>query len=505
MSFQTTPAHEDIFSGIRDGNFHMMISAVAGSGKTTTIVEACKFIPTTSKAIFLAFNKKIAVELGSRLPSHIPAKTLNALGFAALNEWFRSQRLPPARLEADKVRTIVHDMLPAHARIACGSIVTKLVKLAKAACIVPTGVENVKGKGLVEDTDDAWLALANHHDVDMEIDDEDLKDYDEHKLVGLARQALRESMENIAVIDFDDQLFLPVAFGARFQKFNWIFVDESQDLSPLQHEMLARSLDPVAGRIVAVGDPCQAIYGFRGADSDSMATMKARFAMREFPLHVSYRCPQAVVQYAQTVVPHIMAHPSAPVGTVDTSNRDFANVEFKAGDMIVSRVSAPLIHCAYNLLRRGIPATVLGRDIGAGLVSLVKRLKAKSIADLSSKLKAWSDRECAKLAAKDGNEEKVAKIADQVATIHVFMEMADSILNLITAIQKMFSDEGSDRVVTLCTVHKSKGLEADRVFVLNRDRMPSKWATKEWQQKQERNLIYVACTRAKKHLQFVKA
>ena len=54
------------------------------------------------------------------------------------------------------------------------------------------------------------------------------------------------------------------------------------------------------------------------------------------------------------------------------------------------------------------------------------------------------------------------------------------------------------RVLTLSTIHKSKGREWDRVFILGRTRyLPSPWARKEWQQLQEKNLEYVALTRAK--------
>ena len=71
-------------------------------------------------------------------------------------------------------------------------------------------------------------------------------------------------------------------------------------------------------------------------------------------------------------------------------------------------------------------------------------------------------------------------------------------------IDRMFTDEKIKNAITLSTVHKSKGLESNRVLILLGDKLPLTWQNqKEWQLEQEKNLRYVAITRARKELVFV--
>jgi len=74
----------------------------------------------------------------------------------------------------------------------------------------------------------------------------------------------------------------------------------------------------------------------------------------------------------------------------------------------------------------------------------------------------------------------------------------------MNAIDNLFSDHGGQRL-TLCTIHKSKGMEWNRVFILDCHLMPSRYARKGWQKVQETNLIYVAHTRAKTELYFINS
>lgn len=65
---------------------------------------------------------------------------------------------------------------------------------------------------------------------------------------------------------------------------------------------------------------------------------------------------------------------------------------------------------------------------------------------------------------------------------------------LLAAIDELFADKAN--AITLATIHRSKGLEANKVVWLNYD-FRSKWARQDWQKQQEKNLCYVAATRAK--------
>jgi superfamily I DNA/RNA helicase len=265
------------------------------------------------------------------------------------------------------------------------------------------------------------------------------------------------------------------------------------------------------GRLIAVGDRRQAIYGFTGADSDSLDKIQEEFNTESLPLSVTYRCPKNIVKMAHDWVDEsvIQAHESAPEGIDDTI--ELSEIYDKVGpqDAILCRNTKPLVELAYSLLRRQIACKVEGRKIGEGMINLARKWKTvKTVGQLTIKLEEWKEREIAKNKAK-GNNDKCQQIEDQADTLAVFMlqcEDSDPISVLVDNINKMFTDtkEGEQKVLTLSTIHKAKGREWDHVFALGMGTYsPSKYATKKWELEQEDNLCYVQVTRVKKHLTMV--
>ena len=133
-------------------------------------------------------------------------------------------------------------------------------------------------------------------------------------------------------------------------------------------------------------------------------------------------------------------------------------------------------------------------------------MNASSIDDLEDKLRTFQAREVAKFVAK-GQEQAAAAVEDKVETIWVFTEnLAETnrtIAGLIQQIEALFTDNNHG-VTTLCTVHKAKGLEWPRVFILDPHRMPSPYARQAWQLEQEMNIKYVAITRAQQALVYIE-
>lgn len=499
MAFQVTPAHQDIFDAIVANERNLQIQAVAGSGKTTTIVKALEMVPSDERVLFLAFNKSIANELGDRVPYHCEARTLNSLGHRAVTSHLLAEEIIRNRrqltLDSDKMRNLMFDMedageIDSDTVKFIGFKALQMARLAKGYGVIPDSSE-----GLQPDDDAFWWHIIDHHDLDVEV-----RQFG--RIAGLARELLRKSLANLTTIDFDDQLYLPFVLDMDIQKFDRVFVDEAQDLSPLQHDLLARTLRP-SSQLVAVGDPNQAIYGFRGADSNSMQTLQKRFDTLALPLHVSYRCPSLVVKEAQKDVPHIKAPDGAPDGIVDQKTKSPEDIDWKGGDLVVCRTTAPVVALAYDLIRQNIRAEVLGRQIGKGLVKLLKKLKVRSVDDLPAALRAWEKKETEKARKRRAPEATLHRIHSKVECLTVLSEDATSISAMISTITDLFIGDRDSNKVTLCTVHKAKGLEADRVFILNRHLMPHPMAKKPWQVKQEHNLRYVAVTRAKKELRFI--
>lgn len=490
--------------------------AVAGAGKTTTIVEIANRLGKHVKAIFVAFGKKIAQELSQRLPSHVPAKTMHGLG---LMTWRYNMRCNPTIELHNKSWMILDELFPPSKDKTnddepdevelFGAAAVALVSKAKGIGLVPAQARPT-ARGIVKDTDEAWLTLIDQYEIDLpEVDAA------ETRLLAMARRLLCVAIDKgREIVDSDDMLYLPVIFRCKFFKNDFVIVDECQDISPIQRAMLRMMLKPT-GRLLAVGDPCQSIFAFRGADTRSVQAIMDEFNCVELELTVSYRCPKAVVRRVHERLggkwARIQSAPGAIEGSVEEAygaymafTAEQKKALFRSTDAIICRATKPLVKEAYSLIRASIPVQVLGRDIGAGLTSLIKKMRAKTISDLEKKLDKWLQRESAKFREKR-QEDRVQGLEDKVETIKVFLEQLDektrTIPALLAKIEALFieDEEKKDRL-TLMTGHKSKGLEFERCFILNEHMCPSPYARTPEALEQENNLLYVMWTRSKNEL-----
>jgi len=457
----------------------LVVQAVAGSGKTTVIVEAANYIPEDHKAAFLAFNKSTADTLRRKLPEHVESKTLNALGWAAC----RYNLGKSLKVNASKTRDLIRRHLSDEAAEVMGDLMNIIGK-AKSHGLIPEGYSNPTGT--YEATDERWIELMDRFDIDPN------NGTTEAEFLRWANTLLKLGLEETHELDFDDQLYMPVALDMRTWGYDWIIVDEAQDVSHVQRTLLRKFLKR-GGRVIAVGDSHQAIYGFRGADSKSLANIGRLFKAEELPLSISYRCPRKIIEIAQQFVPHIQCSDTAEEGEV-LHPTVWAIDSFSDDDLIICRNTAPLIELAYKCIAEGKKVHVMGRDIGTGLINVIKKAGGKRIStieELRPKLDAWQQRQLRK-AGED--EAKQAAVTDKIDCLNVVMAGLETIDELVAAINGIFSNDVKG--TTLATVHKAKGMEAPRVFILEPHLMPSPWAKQAWQQEQEANLQYVAVTRA---------
>lgn len=479
-----------IYEWIERGQGSAIVEAVAGSGKTTTAVEAASRVNEFLASSFVAFNKSVADQLTRKLPSHVGACTLNALG----NRAWRSFVGTYVPVDTKKNYTLVRQMSEdSNKDFQAG--VRKLVSLAKTKGLVPPGTDAVRS--LSEDVHGAWTGIIDEYGLDFGWGDRT------DEAVRTARRVLSESIHiSGKSIDFDDQLYLPVIFDCDFPQNDFLFVDESQDLNGIQCEMVEASLGP-KGRFVGVGDGSQAIYGWRGAGR-GIEDLAERFKCARFPLTVSYRCAKAVVQEAQKYVPHIQAAPDALEGKVETL-AEWGAKTFKPTDVILCRNNAPLVSLAFRLIGWGVPCNVLGRKIGSGLVALIKKLKPSNLNDLRNKLDSYLSKEWSK---EDRDDMSVQIASDKVSTVKIFIESAyavgGTIEQLCMRIDKMFANDEPNNTLTLATIHAAKGLEFPRVFLLDSHLIGARIKTASDQQA-ERNIFYVGITRAQKELYYISS
>ena len=483
-SFNPSPYQQAIFDFVKTGNGNGIIDAVAGSGKSTTIVEALKF--TQGSALFLAFNKSIATALQPRVPAHVQARTFHSLCYNPV------LKLTGARaVNQDKIKDIIKRQLGEADQRMYGSFIRKLVGLARQV-----------GIGcLCEDTEEQWMALVEHHGIELE------SEYaDEVEGVAFARKILQTSNKS-AEVDFDDMLYFAVLKGARLPAFDWVFVDEAQDTNAIQRAILRKILAH-GGRLIAVGDAVQAIYGFRGADSNALNLLAEEFQpCTRLPLSVTYRCAKTITEYAQDYVEAIQPREGAPEGEVNALELDWKLTDLGQHDIVVCRNTAPLIDLGYQLMRARIPLRILGKDIGEGLAALVRKCDKRGggLEGMLTVLQAWREREVEKAIGK-GQEARAEAIDDKASCLTLLAEglpeAKRSVAELLRVLEELFTDANSR--VTLSTVHKAKGLEAETVWWLGRSLCPSRWAKRDWQQGQERNIMYVAITRAALRLNMIE-
>ena len=280
-------------------------------------------------------------------------------------------------------------------------------------------------------------------------------------------------------------------------------VDEAQDLNRCQQQLAM-----MAGkRLILCGDPKQAIYGFAGADAESMSRMQKILEATErgcvhLPLTVTRRCGKAIVAEAQKIVPDFGYWETNPEGKISQAEYAVSDKSYHTivndGDMCLCRVNAPLVSQCFRFLKAGRKATIQGRDVGQGLISTVKKLKADSVPDLSCKLSDWLHCETMKETAKrNANENQLIALQDRVDCLYCFMEGQQTVEDVIAKIESVFTDNKDSPGIRLSSVHKAKGLEANRVFVMTDTLYPAGVNL------EEQNLEYVAVTRAKQELVLV--
>jgi superfamily I DNA/RNA helicase len=357
--------------------------------------------------------------------------------------------------------------------------------------LVPSQFQHARS--LVPDTPETWEKLDYELDLNLTAD--------ERKL---GRRVLIASIEEgmNGCISYDDQIYLPVVFSGAFPRFNTVLVDEAQDLSPLNHQMLRKV---AAGKLIVVGDPRQAIYAFRGADHNSMTNLKElKSEWIELPLNTTFRCPQSVVERQHAHAPAYRAADSNPVGEIiDLTSEPWTTATLKPYAStelaILCRNNAPLLSMAFKLLRQGIGVNMLGRDIGRGLSALCKKLSPDQTTSTDlfrTVLSNWFETERSKAEANE-DASKIDSVTDRFECIVAVIDNRKprTVRELISELDNLFAKDSG--LVTLATGHKAKGLEWDTVLHLDPWRIPSKWAKKPDEITQEHNLQYVLETRTK--------
>lgn len=449
----------------------LVVIARAGTGKTTTAIEALDYLDPRDSTLMVAFNVDIKKELARRAPDHVRVSTLHGHGFGAI------QRAYGGKVEVDERKAQrrleeVHRNAPRQLRtLAC-----KAASFAKGLLI---DAEDTASIERIFDT--RWISFES--DAEREL------------TTGLVSWLLVDSAEPNGSIDFDDMPWLPVVENLSCYRNDWVFVDEAQDLNRCQLELVRKSVKR-GGRVCALGDPKQAIYYFRGADRASIARLERCFNARKLPLSITYRCPAEVVRHVNDLVPDFQAAPGCPEGLVAEKQWHHMLEDAKPGDFILSRVNAPLIGLCLSFIKEGRRATILGRNIGRGLERLIGQIGADSAQALALEARRWCAKEIMRVRRNDP-EADITHFQDRRDCLEALCEGASSIDDVIGKVRGLFFDGNPHTAIALSSTHKAKGLERPRVWMLADTYHKTR-------SDEESNLYYVAATRAQQELLLVR-
>lgn len=470
MTYTPTDEQLAIVSAATETTDNLLVQALAGAAKTSTLELVANALSSTS-ILCLAFNKKIAVEMQERMPSNVKAMTLNGLGHRTWME-ATGRRM---NLDTSKTYNIVQSLiqaLPSSERPyeTMGELI-RLVGFGKQCGYVPTD-HFPQAKPLMNDEE-----FFNHID-------QRLSDVEFQIVADATCESIRQAL--VGTIDFDDQVFMPTIFHGSFPRYPLVLVDESQDLSALNH----RTLHKLVGtrRLIAVGDSRQAIYGFRGAHEDSMAKLGEEFSCREMVLSLSFRCPEQIVNHARWRAPHMRAN--RPGGEV-TYLTTWSPASIPEQAMILCRNNAPLFRTAIRLLSAGRHVELSSGDVAKQLLKIMAKFGAKHMLqpEVLDRIERWGEKEKAKLKPRAHGI-----VDDKMQCMEVFALSGPTLGDAIAYINHLCNSTGP---VKLFTGHKAKGLETDHVFILDRDLLDDEG--------QDPNLRYVMQTRAKSTLTYINS
>ena len=326
---------------------------------------------------------------------------------------------------------------------------------------------------------------------------------------GIVGEGLR-CIERDGYIGFIDMLYWPVALDLKMTQYDFVLADECQDFNALHIEILRKSIKD-GGTSLAVGDPRQSMYGFMGALPDSFEKVSQAVNGEQMPLSFCYRCPSSHLDLARQIVPHIENSPFAKEGVVNNIRTEDLWRKVSPKSMILCRFTAPLVKECIYMIGKGIPAIVKGSDIGKSLTDIVDQCSTfeggVNVSSFKDALADYFEVKYERLAGKKNSEMKIEAIQDSCDALRSCFDYFKprDWKDFTSSIKSLFADKSN--IVTLSTIHRSKGLEANDVFILNggKSKLPVIFKNSlDWQVEQEHNIHYVALTRGKESLTFVE-
>ncbi len=442
---------------------HLLVVAGPGTGKTHTLTHRIlRFIPQLNpgqKILAITFTHKAAAQMRDRLSTHVP--NLDDVVTAGTFHFFCLELL----------RGYFYEQVPADFRVASGEEIESVAK-----DLWPDLKARQRRQKLEK------ISLWKARDFESPASPETL--------------AFDQKLRERALFDFDDLLLTSARLlkergdiAARVRShFPYIFVDEYQDINAIQRQLLKLLVGPDSV-ITAIGDPNQAIYGFRGSDVGYFASFS-----RDFPgaatlsLSDNYRSAQNLLSASgQIMAASGGGHHFVPQLTARI---------YAAGRLVIHEAPTDKAEAEYVIhqIEKMVGGTSMfsqdsGRvrngeegQRGFGEIAVLFRLNSQKTLVMEALDRSGIPYQIRAEAASDDPDEMLSQ-----------------------AFKFSSEDDGADKV-SLMTLHAAKGLEFPVVFIIGCEQnlLPLDLEGMTADREEERRLFYVGMTRAKEGLYLVR-
>lgn len=483
-----SPYQQAIYSALITTNSHIAIAAGPGCAKSTTLVECAKLLPYGKKAVFLAFNRHIVKELKERLPGSVQCLTLHSLGARALGDHYQNGWFLNEKKQIKYIFPYFEEKVKENKKKWADIYqIDKTMALARSTMTYPNkeGIDKL---------------IANYA-IDLEEDNIEILIKALRDLNRYNEDPYHSKME----IDFTDMISLCATNKEiNMPQYDYVMVDEAADLSIQDRIFVNRLVKPGRGRKIVVGDVKQSIYSFRGTSLDSFDQFSKESNTITLPLSVCYRCAKNIVKEARKVYDDLEEWDQQILGVV----RKGEISEIEEGDFVIARNTRPLVDVFFKLLDAGKKAYILGSDASKGLMALISDFYSTDecntlIVRLNGKLEQLYKQLLSKQISNPLNHPKYVILEEKIAILKLLFSKFTYVSDVEGFIRDTFDDENRQGIM-LSTIHRVKGMEVDRCFVIEKyegkNLIPSQFAITEDQLTSERNLKFVSLTRAKKEL-----
>ena len=546
MDFKPSTYQQDILDFfLNNPQSNMLVNALAGSGKSTTACMLSEHSKTSD--LYIAFNASVVEEFKKKIKNpKTKVMTMHSLAYSIMlynveQESKDSGEKPKGFGSQRSKRTVSLDNFKPH-KILDEEITKRYgryIEFAKRVFLKDNYVNlyNLCRLTLTDMSSNKDVSrLINDHVLFLYYGDEGYSAPDISEITSTLKildTKSKQQFETQGVIDFTDMLW--ITFN-KLKYDNWevpywalytnIYCDEVQDFSNIQLNFL-KFIKRTKGRYVFIGDFHQAIYNFAGANAQAFNQIPKMFAPVEtFDLPICYRCAKSHLsrvnrEYGIPILPC----DDAPMGFVKTIDKNKISEYAKAGDMVISRKNKWIAEVVLDLARNGTPIFIEDKEMVAAIkrqilsskctsVGTLKKFLQKVISNYNKKLFEIVSKNVREGGHEEEHLEAVTETNSKIDNTSFLLEIlegylehhasSDSVSKFSNFIDKLLNTTPSPSCVRLCSIHKAKGLEATNVFVLNEAKINYDFRNSKEQNVQEKNLSYIATTRAKEGLYLVK-